>query len=372
MSRPTGTIPTRTTRAASSPANCAAQRALIALGCLALSGCATTTVATFPATGPTRVWPAPPDPPRIRYLGQLTGEASIGVRTSGWDAVKQVLTGPRPLLHFVAPCAVAARGQRIYVADRGALGGPCVYALDLAAHSVTAFRGAADEPLEWPIDIALIDDRLAVADARRAAVYVFDANGTRVTTIGRGALQRPSAVAWDAAQRELWVVDAAAHACVAFGLDGAVRCRVGQRGSGSGQFNFPTGLCVLRDPPRIVVADAMNFRVQLFSSDGAPLGAFGRKGDAAGCFALPRDVAADSEGHLYVLDPQFENVQIFDDAGRLLLAFGEEGDQAGQFNLPGGIAIDEQDRIWVADTQNKRVQAFQYLRAAPAVAAGAP
>lgn len=360
----------RTTRLAATRRR--APRLVCALAGLALPGCASTSVATFPATGPTRVWPAPPDEPRIRYLGQLTGEASIGVRTSGWEAVKQALAGPRPLMHFVAPCAVAARGERIYVADRGALGGPCVYVLDRAAQTVTAIRGAGGETLEWPIDIALLDDRLAVADARRAAVYLFDSAGTLTATIGRGALQRPSALAWDAAQRELWVVDAAAHACAVFAPDGALNRRVGQRGSGAGQFNFPAGLCVLRDPPRIAVADAMNFRVQLLASDGAPLGAFGRKGDAAGCFALPRDVAADAEGHLYVLDPQFENVQIFDDAGRLLLAFGEEGDGAGQFNLPGGIAIDEQDRIWVADTQNKRVQAFQYLRAAPAVAAGAP
>jgi DNA-binding beta-propeller fold protein YncE len=106
----------------------------------------------------------------------------------------------------------------------------------------------------------------------------------------------------------------------------------------------------------------MNFRVQLFDSGGTPLRAFGRKGNAAGDFSLPRDIAIDSDGHVYVLDNQFENVQIFDAEGRLLLAFGGEGGGPGQFSLPSSITIDDRDRIWVADTYNRRVQAFQYLR----------
>jgi DNA-binding beta-propeller fold protein YncE len=89
---------------------------------------------------------------------------------------------------------------------------------------------------------------------------------------------------------------------------------------------------------------------------------FGRKGDAAGDFALPRDVAFDSDGHVYVLDNQFENVQVFDRDGRLLMAFGEEGAGPGRFSLPSGITIDQRDRIWIADTYNRRVQVFEYLR----------
>lgn len=111
----------------------------------------------------------------------------------------------------------------------------------------------------------------------------------------------------------------------------------------------------------LVVADAMNFRVQVFDDAGMPVTIFGKKGDAAGDFARPRGVAVDSDGHLYVVDNQFENVQIFDRDGRLLMAFGHEGDQPGQFALPSGITIDTHDRIWIADSYNRRVQVFQYL-----------
>jgi len=101
--------------------------------------------------------------------------------------------------------------------------------------------------------------------------------------------------------------------------------------------------------------------VQIFREPAAVPLVFGQKGDAAGDFARPRDVAFDADGHVYVLDNQFENVQIFTPDGRLLMAFGQGGSGPGEFSLPSGITIDEGGRIWIADSLNRRVQVFQYL-----------
>jgi DNA-binding beta-propeller fold protein YncE len=84
-----------------------------------------------------------------------------------------------------------------------------------------------------------------------------------------------------------------------------------------------------------------------------------------GYFAQPKGVAIDSEGHLYVVDGQFETVQIFDDQGQLLMDFGEEGNRPAEFWLPAGIFIDPADRIWIADSYNRRVQVFDYHTSAP-------
>jgi sugar lactone lactonase YvrE len=105
----------------------------------------------------------------------------------------------------------------------------------------------------------------------------------------------------------------------------------------------------------------MNFRVQRFSGDGDFLGMFGRKGDAAGDFALPKGVAVDGNGAIWVVDAQFENVQGFLPDGRLLLSFGGEGQEPGRFWLPAGLAIDDRRRVWVADSYNRRVQVFELL-----------
>jgi DNA-binding beta-propeller fold protein YncE len=331
-----------------------------------LFGCQTPGGPIFPAVYPPIVWPRPPDRARIQYVGELTGEASLLAAPSGWAAVRALFEGPPPKTAFTSPAAVAVAGERLYVADSSRPSGPAVFVLDLSARTFSAWREADGAPFESPIDVAVADGRVAVVDARRAAVFLFESDGRFVRTIGKGVLARPSSVAWQTPTRELCVVDAAAHTCVVFDIDGGLKRRIGQRGAGPGQFNFPTAACagasVATAPPSMLVVDAMNFRVQILDAAGGPVLTFGRKGDAAGSFSLPRDVAVDSDGNIYVVDNQFENVQIFNQRGDLLMAFGQEGAGPGQFNVPSGITIDERDRIWIADTRNRRVQVFQYLK----------
>jgi DNA-binding beta-propeller fold protein YncE len=96
--------------------------------------------------------------------------------------------------------------------------------------------------------------------------------------------------------------------------------------------------------------------------DGNGISTIGQKGDGAGDLSLPKGVAFDSEGHIYIVDAHFENIQIFDEAGQLLMAFGREGQEPGKFSLPAGLAIGPDDQIWVADSGNRRLQVFEYIR----------
>jgi sugar lactone lactonase YvrE len=276
-------------------------------------------------------------------------------------AFQEVVAGPRAQVAFSRPVAVAVAGDRVFIADPG-LG--MVHRLDLARRQYRAMRGSPDDPLRVPMGLAVGDGRLVVADRGRGAIDVFDLEGEWRWTQRWPEMAAPVAVAWDAEHRTFWLADAAAHACWATTDGRTLGRRIGEGGSAPGQFNFPTALAC-RPPTGLVVTDAMNFRVQLFDGDQShglqAVRSFGQKGDAAGDFSLPRGVAVDSEGHIYVVDSQFENVQLFDREGRLLMAFGESGGACGQFSLPSGIAIDERDRLWVADSGNHRVQVFQYL-----------
>lgn len=337
----------------------AALMTLSAAVCLCAAACQQPLRPIFDPAPSRLVWPPPPDTPRIRYVGQLTGEESLGARKSAGRGLRELLTGPVPMTTFVSPGAVAVAGERVYVCDHQAA---AVYQLDLAARTFKSIRAAGGKPLEWPIDVCLGDDTLAVCDSRRAAVFLLDMDGRTRATLGAGVLLRPAAVAFDPVRKQWWVVDAAAHCVFVFDASGSLARSFGSRGGAAGSFNFPAGIVVDADRSAWI-ADSMNFRVVKIEGDSTEqASSFGKKGDAAGDFALPRDVAIDSDGHLYVLDSQFENVQIFDREGRLLLAFGEEGDAPGRFQLPSGITIDERDRIWIADTYNRRVQVFQYLR----------
>lgn len=334
---------------------------ILSLGLFQLAttaGCASVGGPVFPELLPARVWPAPPDTARIRYIGELIGEASLKSPPHGWSAVRNALTGEYRPAAFLAPTAIAVAGQVVFVAD-GQL--HCVHRLDLEQRTYKKLAEAEGRPLGFPIDLMIADDHLLVLDSQAPGLFEFDLQGAFLKRRPMPDVQRPSAMIRDENTGVTWITDTASHACVGFDRDGIRVARVGGRGAQQGQFNYPTGISWNRRTG-ICVVDAMNFRVQLLADDGAPLRCFGAKGDAAGDFALPRDIAADSEGHLYVLDNQFENIQIFDSEGQLLLAFGNEGNGPGQFNLPSGITIDNQDRIWIADTYNRRVQVFQYLR----------
>ncbi|HRW55766.1 MAG TPA: 6-bladed beta-propeller, partial [Phycisphaerae bacterium] len=257
--------------------------------------------------------------------------------------------------------SVAVRGGTIFVADPQ---NACVFKVGLEPRSITPITLADGKPMQWPLDVDASPSGLAVADSQRGAVFLFDLNGNFQRSIGAGQLKRPSAVAWDGQHNRWWVLDTAAHACVIFDAGGSRVASIGGKGVAAGQFNFPAGM-TYRAGLGAVVADSMNFRVQLMGADGKAPVVFGRKGDAAGDFSMPRDVATDSDGNIYVLDNQFENVQIFNRQQQLLMALGRGGAGPGQFNLPAGITIDDRDRIWIADTYNRRVQVFQYLKEAP-------
>jgi DNA-binding beta-propeller fold protein YncE len=305
-------------------------------------------------------------------VGAISSSADLHAGTSGAEVFKAALRGPRPPLKFTGPHGVAVRhGRLLAVADAS---GGAVHLIDLQDRTHRMVRGWEDQRLASPLGVVWVGHRLFVTDAERREVIEFDARGTYVRRFGGDVLVRPVGIAYVASRDQLYVVDGGSHCLRVFELSGSVVATIGERGTREGLFNFPSHLCAspgpLSEPGRprpgpqfLAVADSGNFRVQLLDLDGRCLGVIGRKGDGAGDFSLPKGVAFDSEGHLYVVDAQFENIQVFDASGRLLLAFGEEGGGVGGFWLPAGLAIDEADRIWVADSGNRRVCVFDYLKA---------
>jgi hypothetical protein len=188
--------------------------AITAIALLSAAGCQSPPRPIFPAASPPIVWPPPPDRPRIRYVGELRGEANLGVKPSGWEALRAIVAGPPPPVEFSRPAAVAVTGQRVFVADPG-LG--VVHLLDLTERHYGLIQGASSDPLQVPVDVVAIPDgTIAVVDRGRAAVDLLDRNGEWLSTLRADELKGPAGAAWDADHEQLWMVDAAAHACFAW------------------------------------------------------------------------------------------------------------------------------------------------------------
>ncbi len=348
-------------RAAAGGAARASRAAIIAGSAslwLACSGCASGGGPVFAPSTSARVWPPPPDAPRVRYVGELLGEESLNARRTGLEALREALAGPRPQVRFVRPVAVALLGERVFVADTGLA---AVHLLDLDARTHALLVGSPADPLQAPLDVVAVGDEVVVVDRLRAALDRFDRQGRWLSTTRIAGVAAPVSAAWSRETDTLWVLDAASHSAFPTRGASAVGPAIGGRGSEPGRFNHPAGIAASEDGA-LWVADAMNFRVQSLGARGDVRTAFGAKGDAAGDFALPRDVAVDSAGRVFVLDNQFENVQVFDASGQLLMALGGGGQGAGEFSVPVGITVDDRDRLWIADSLNRRVQVLEILK----------
>jgi DNA-binding beta-propeller fold protein YncE len=74
---------------------------------------------------------------------------------------------------------------------------------------------------------------------------------------------------------------------------------------------------------------------------------------------MPKGVAVDRDGVVYVADSLFDNVQLFDRNGGFLLTLGARGTDFGEFWLPAGLFISDRNELYVCDTYNHRVQVFR-------------
>lgn len=312
-------------------------------------------------------WPPPPEVPRYRYAGQLTGEDNYA------DASQEGRSRMRRVLEWVAGLDGSAQAPegllRPQAGTTDAAGR--ILVTDSSRQAVVVFDPAGGLDV-WeqasglvrfasPVGIAAAPDgQVFVADAQLGYVVRLSREGKPVAVIGQGALQRPTGIAYDAAGGKLYVVDTHAHDIKVFAADGAPLPTIGRRGEGDGEFNYPTHVALVRG--ELYVTDTMNSRVQVLAADsGAYRRSIGARGLYVGNLVRPKGVTVDSEGNVYVVESYYDRLLVYDRAGRFLLAIGGLGKDIGQFYLPAGLWTDGFNRVFVADMFNGRVVVLQFL-----------
>lgn len=309
---------------------------------------------------PSLFWPRPPEVKRIQFLAAVSKPADLGIHPGMLRRFFNYMAGKK-IPPMVTPYGISRDSHgRLYVVDTFLRQ---VHVFDAAGNRYFSFPKDRDQ-LVSPVGIAIDgQDRIFITDSKKCVVDVFKDHGkTFLSAFGQGLFKRPTGIAIDAKTSELLVVDTLDARVFRFGLaDLSPRGSFGEDGVSTGQFHYPTNIATTADGT-IIVSDALNFRVQVFSAGGRFLFTFGHMGDVPGSFSRPKGVAADSDGNIYVVDGLFDNIQIFNRKGRLLMAFGDHGSHLGEFWLPTGIYIDGNDTIYVADSSNHRVQIFRYLK----------
>lgn len=148
-----------------------------------------------------------------------------------------------------------------------------------------------------------------------------------------------------------------AHTVSRLDAGGSPVWTTGSRGRGPGQFDHPTALAVdMRG--RVLVVDRGNSRVQMLDRDsGRWLGAFGAPGSAADRFNGARHIAVAGD-RIYVVDQYNHRVSVFDAVGRPLFAIGGFGTTGGSLNVPRGVAIDARGNVYVSESTEEAIKRY--------------
>src|SRR5207253_6582397 len=123
---------------------------------------------------------------------------------------------------------------------------------------------------------------------------------------------------------------------------------------GVGQLNKPWSVAVDTQDNCYVVD--MTGRVQKFSPRGDFLLSWQMPQTDLG---KPKGMCRDREGNILVVEPHYQRVNHFSPEGKLLAQWGEKGTNAGQFMLPRAVAVNSHGEIYVSEYGVvERVQRF--------------
>jgi ABC-type Fe3+/spermidine/putrescine transport system ATPase subunit/sugar lactone lactonase YvrE len=210
----------------------------------------------------------------------------------------------------------------------------------------------------------LKDDRIVVCDTHYRRLVWFDQQGRVLKTLGqhgkgRGEFIYPVGICKDAAEN-LYVCEYGGNDRVqVFTRDGEWLREFGSPGTGTAQFQRPSGLA-WRDG-NVFVADAINNRVLVFTDAGKFLGLLGAGADGTSAliFNLPYDITLAPDGAFYVIEYGAGRLTKVSPDGKLLGRYGNSGMGEGQFATPWGLTADSRMRVLVADTKNRRIVSLQ-------------
>lgn len=208
------------------------------------------------------------------------------------------------------------------------------------------------------------DGNVYVPDTHYHRVVVYSPTGQEIRKFGGrgsgpGQFIWPTDVAFDAAG-DTYVSEYGDNDRIqVFAPDGTVRRSFGAFGTGDGQFMRPQSLLIDRD--LVYVTDACNNRIAVFRTDGAFVRNMGGVGSGPGEFRFPFGLDLDADGRLVVAEFGNNRVQLIDkETGKGLGVWGSSGRAPGQFAYPWAVALDKAGRVIALDSGNNRIQVFEF------------
>ena len=218
-------------------------------------------------------------------------------------------------------------------------------------------HGTLPGQFDLPVAVAAHGDRVYVADYGNHRIQQFTREGAFVRewgATGADRLEGPSGVAIGPGG-DVYVSDFVRGRVEKFSADGVPLGGWTVPTSRAGMAADPAGIAEDRSG-RVLVSDADGGSIAVFDAAGTSLGAWDVR-DVQGAWAAPWGVATDGAGGTLVADRATHQVLWLDGAGARRATFGRYGAGVGELRGPSGVAWDG-GRVYVTDVLNRRVQAF--------------
>jgi len=187
------------------------------------------------------------------------------------------------------------------------------------------------------------DDRIVVS--HDSSVNFYTASGTPTGALIGYSFLFPNGIATDPAGN-IYVADSKANQVAVFNASGVFVSLFGAKGTGPGQFNFPTDLAYESASQQLAVVDTLNNRVQFFDASGAFKRVVGTPAKLSGPlrFTYPQGIAFDYQNgvRMYVADAFQSSVQVIDlgPLPRFLSYIGAFGTAPGELQHPSDVVFD--------------------------------
>ncbi|XP_063967861.1 RING finger protein nhl-1-like [Lytechinus pictus] len=154
------------------------------------------------------------------------------------------------------------------------------------------------------------------------------------------------------------VVDELEHCAMIINEEGRLLRKMGSKGAGAGQMQFPKGICS-NSSGHIIITDSFNHKIQVWEiSTGRCLKQFGSRGHSNYCFDTPMGIVCDKQDNIYVCDYNNGCVKVFNPLGQFLRQIGKKGERDGQFRNPAYIAFTQGGELLITDAFKHCVNVF--------------
>ncbi len=217
-------------------------------------------------------------------------------------------------------------------------------------------KGSKKGEFEAPMGIAISpNNQVFVTDRVQDKVLIFSATGKFIKEF---KVKLPLTPTFKNNQLYLTTY----QGITIFDLKGKQQDKLGKKGKGKKEFDFPNGITVDKDGT-MYVADSNNIRIKAIDENYESLWIVGElpkdPKNRSRRFGLPISIAADEDNILYVVDAFPGSIRIFSDKGKELAELGEYGTEDGQLNHPAQIIYAGNRVFYVVDKYNDRVQVIR-------------